>query len=288
MKLVDFNNILYIRTFSLSSRDELNKENLLKSILQSLRYYDEDVDSKYGRLIILCDSKTNWRKEYFPYYKIKRKESRENSDIDWDEIFSWWVDIKSIIAEKTTWPILEIDDLEGDDLIALMCRLSKPEKHLIISSDKDFNQLLKKYWIFQFSPLTMKEIERDDLKLKTLILKGDSSDGVPSIFCPDNWFILEEKERAKSITKKIIEEINLDSENYVRQYLTENNIFKSGNIEEQINEAVKNYKRNKLLVDLSQIPEKYNSIFKKEFIMCINKANRNGEVNHLQFLNEWI
>ena len=291
MKLVDFNNILYIRTFSLKSRGELDKHNLFSDVIKSLRYFDEDIDAKYGRLIICCDSKSNWRKDYFKNYKIKRKEAREESDIDWNEMFAWWAELKEIIKTNTTWPLIEIEKLEGDDIIGLICQLTKPEKHLIISSDKDFNQLLKKYWIFQFSPLSMQEIERDDLKLKTLILKGDASDGVPNIFCDDDWFIKEDKPRAKSISKKLIEEINLSSEHYVRNYLLQANVFKEDDSEKLnrlVESTVNNYKRNKLMVDLSEIPIEYHQIFKKEFIKAINIANQIQPTKQIQLFNEWI
>ena len=50
-------------------------------------------------MIIACDSKNVWRREYFPNYKAGRKANREKSDHDWDAIFNILHNIKDEIIE---------------------------------------------------------------------------------------------------------------------------------------------------------------------------------------------
>ena len=57
-------------------------------VLNNLKYYRGRFNEKYGELIICCDSKHYWRRDYFPNYKANRKKDRANSGHDWEFIFT--------------------------------------------------------------------------------------------------------------------------------------------------------------------------------------------------------
>ena len=59
-------------------------------VLNNLKYYRTRFHEKYGELVICCDSKHYWRRDYFPNYKANRKKDRANSGHDWDFIFTSW------------------------------------------------------------------------------------------------------------------------------------------------------------------------------------------------------
>ena len=71
-------------------------------ILNSLRMYRMRFKEEYGELILCFDSRHYWRRDHFPNYKAGRKKSREDSNLDWDAIFSCLNDIKQEL--RTTSP----------------------------------------------------------------------------------------------------------------------------------------------------------------------------------------
>ena len=131
-----------------------------------------------------------------------------------------------------------VENSEADDLIATIIKLQEEDKYLIISGDKDFIQLAHYGNVYQWSPLLKGFIgEQEDPRvfLRTQIIKGDRSDGVPNILSDDDIFV--RGERQKPIRAKQLEEwSNVDN-------------IPLGS------ETKKHYNRNKKLIDLSQIPK---------------------------------
>lgn len=280
MILIDFSYFLHRQVFSLlKDKEPINSEliypdynELYKSILRSIRIIEDKFSEDYGRIVICNDSKDSWRNDYFKYYKAKRKESREKDIYDWNKIYEHFENIKKDLKDNTSYIVLSIDRLEGDDCIAFLCKYRpEKEKNLIVSVDKDLNQLIQHKWVHQWSPLTNDFVAKDINKLKELILKGDASDNIPNIFSDDDHFMKEEKTRAQSVTSKLIESINIESENLVRSYF-----FDNPNIEK----IIKNFNRNKKLIDLTLIPEEYDIEFKKQMKNSILISNQNKNTHN--------
>jgi len=108
---------------------------------------------------------------------------------------------------------------------------------LILSSDKDFIQL-HHFNVRQYSPIQKKFVEGDaKWSLHEKLVKGDVGDGVPNIMSDDNVFV-DEGRRQKPITKKKVDAwYELDPDMYCSS------------------EMLRNYNRNKQLVDLGEVPE---------------------------------
>ena len=97
------------------------------------------------------------------------------------------------------------------------------ENILIISGDKDFQQLQKYPTVTQWSPNLNKYIKCNDpqLFLKEHILRGDKSDGVPNFLSRDD--VISEGVRQTPLRKQVVDtylKIDIDKEDkYYRNYL---------------------------------------------------------------------
>ena len=74
---------------------DLVRHMILNTILSLKKKYGKD----YGELVIACDNKKYWRREYFPAYKGNRKADREKSLIDWPALFDMLNTIKQELKE---------------------------------------------------------------------------------------------------------------------------------------------------------------------------------------------
>ena len=206
-------------------------------ILNSLRMYRSKFCNEYGELVLCYDSKHYWRRDFYPQYKAGRKKGREESNLEWDDIFSCLNEIKQELKDNFPYKHLEVYGAEADDIIAALCLELEFDngKTLILSGDKDFIQLQKYSNVSQYSPITKKFVNGTDpvQYLKEHILKGDSSDGVPNVLSPDHTFTdgLRQRPRGK---KKINTFIDVGLPN---------------------DEVERNFQRNERLIDLTKSPD---------------------------------
>ncbi len=96
--------------------------------------------------IIFCFEGRSWRKQYDTAYKANRKIAKDKlsqDDIDFnDYLMEVQSDIKTFLENKTNVTVLHHSDLEADDLIAAWIQTHTEDKHVILSTDGDFLQLL--------------------------------------------------------------------------------------------------------------------------------------------------
>jgi len=216
-------------------------------ILNSLRMYRTKYKEEFGELVIAVDGANNWRRKAFPQYKASRKKDRDKSSFDWGEAFRILHMVKDEIKENFPYKVIHIDGCEADDIIGSLVTMNpdhnndyKPQKVMIVSSDRDFLQLQRFKNVRQFSPLLKKELVEKNprLYLQTHIIKGDKGDGVPNILSDDNTFV--EGFRQTPMSKKKIDNIIQDLEEGELLYAAS---------------WYRNYCRNKKLIDLTETPE---------------------------------
>lgn len=219
----------------LKNQNEFNTDFLRYMILNSLRSYNMKLFKGRGEIVIACDSKDNWRKDIFQYYKASRKTDREKSKINWEEIFKAFDTVKSELKEYFPYTVIDVHRAEADDIIAVLAK--NGGKTLILSGDTDFVQLHDNFLIEQYNPVRKKfvTIPHPELYLKEHIIEGDVSDGVPNIRSADDTFVLGN--RQKRLTKNI------------KDYLIKTDPSLYPAVEKR------NYERNKTLIDLTCIPE---------------------------------
>jgi len=242
MLLIDLNQVMIsnlMMQVGSSSKVKLDEGLVRHMVLNTIRTNVKNFRS-YGKVVIACDNKKYWRREYFPNYKAGRKKVREASVHDWALIFDCLNKIKQELIEFSPYTVLDIERAEADDVIAVLAKTySVTEKVMILSNDKDFVQLQTESNIEQYSPILKKKINTEDAEkfLKEMIIRGDASDGIPNILSQDDIFLVEGKKQG-SITKKKME-----------QWLIQKP-------EEFCNEEMlRNYSRNSQLIDFSYIPK---------------------------------
>jgi len=235
-QLVDFSQIFIGSYMSASKFTSVDMDVIRPAVLNTLRLYRTKFLNEYGELILCCDDRKSWRKELFPNYKASRKKTRSAASIDWENLYECLNQLKEELTEWFPYKVVQSDKAEADDVIAVLVGLAN-ERTLILSSDKDFVQL-HQFNVRQYSPIQKKFVEGDaKWSLHEKLVKGDVGDGVPNIMSDDNVFI-DEGRRQKPITKKKVDAwYDLDPDMYCDA------------------EMLRNYNRNKQLIDLSEVPE---------------------------------
>jgi hypothetical protein len=268
MILIDYNQIALSNIII----QKLNDENMIRHmILNSIRMYNKKYRDDYGQMVICCDGPNTWRREYFPEYKANRKKGRDDSGLDWNEIFRILNLVRDEISTNLPYKVLHLDGCEADDIIGTLVletqEFGKDEPVKIVSSDKDFIQLQRFKNVSQFSPIQKKEVKDKNPRtyLFNHIIKGDSGDGVPNVKSADNTFV-EEGLRQTPIRAKQIEEW-LDNSEKLSEIMD--------------SEIYRNYQRNKTLIDLTQIPENIST-------SIINKFNNTKKPMQMRVLNYLI
>ena len=219
--------------------DEVNEGYIRHMVLNSLKNYNKQHKEEYGEMVLCYDGSKNWRKSVYPQYKAHRPKVRSESPEDWDLIFKWIHTIKDEIRETFPYRVVHVDTAEADDIIAVLARESDPfEKHLIISSDKDFVQLHSITGLKQYDPIRKRWITGDPAEsLLEKVFYGDKGDGVPNILSDDAVFT--EGRRQTPLQKKKYESWK--------------------GFEDPVavlpRELISNYKRNKTMVDLKAQPK---------------------------------
>ena len=99
-----------------------------------------------GTHVVFCLEGRSWRKDFYKPYKANRQETRQamtQKEQDEDKLF-WeaFDEFKKFVTEKTNCTILQHPRLEADDLIAGWVQAHPDAKHVIISTDGDFAQLI--------------------------------------------------------------------------------------------------------------------------------------------------
>ena len=241
MLLIDLNQVLLAGLMAqiANQKNKTLEEDLIRHmVLNIIRGHVKNFKGEYGEVILCCDNRKYWRKDFFPFYKAGRKKTREKSDLDWHLIFDMLSKFKQELKDNFPYKVIDVDGAEADDIIGtLVPRYASNEKVLILSSDGDFLQL-QRYGanVKQWNPSQKKFIKSvvPMLELKEKIIRGDKGDGIPNIFSPADCFVRDL--RQKPITQKVLD-----------KYLNEN-------IEDYSETDKANYIRNSTLIDLTNIP----------------------------------
>ena len=225
-------------------------ENLVRHIaLKSLAMYRKRYFKTYGELVLADDSYNVWRKDVFPHYKANRKKGRDQDSKDWGLIFDCISLIREELKYNFPYKYICISKCEADDIIGTLCeKYGNTEKIMIISGDKDFQQLQRYSKVNQYSPITRKHIkltkEQAEEYLTDHIIGGDTGDGVPNVLSQDDVFVSGMRQRPLSKKKR----------ETIKDPLVMND-----------NEVDRNLERNRSLIDLTYIPNEYKKQILQEF-----------------------
>ena len=152
------------------------------------RFLDE---GQLDKVVVFWDGSSNSsiRKQIYPQYKANRRQ-----DMNDDKYISYLQQksrVKDYLEEVFVRQV-EMNDNEADDLIAYYCKISKDEKIIIFSADKDLTQLISEH-VTIYSPITKQYFKNGDMislnkvdiphynVLLTKIFTGDKSDNIEGI-----------------------------------------------------------------------------------------------------------
>jgi len=187
------------------------------------------------------------------------------------------------IIRNLNYKVMKVEGCEADDIIAVLCQTFVDSQIVIISVDKDFQQLTNdNIVLYNWSKDEVLNCEDKDRFIIELILKGDVADGIPNVLSDDDTFVVKEK-RQKPMTKKKINEIlEIGIDNYAKSDM----------------QFAKNFDRNRklILLDESTIPGNiystikatYNNLtqnFKRKNIVEINEVLRKFKVAMMDNIN---
>lgn len=269
--LIDFNQVMLAALFvSIGNHHNIDvDENMIRHMfLNSLRANRKKFTEEFGEIIICADGKNSWRREIYPYYKAGRRKSREESELDWGELFRIINLIRSELDEHFPYKVIHIDHCEADDIIGTIIHEvgtelnTGGEQFLVLSGDKDYIQLQKYANVKQYDPVRKKWIQNSnpDKYLMEHILRGDGGDGVPNVLSADNTIAIGE--RQKAMTAKRMELLLQGPEKMDELTLSR-------------------YHRNKMMIDLHSVPQKYKDLIKQEY-------EKNKEVGRSQLFNFFV
>ena len=129
--------------------------------LNSIKKAWNDFD---GSHLIFCLEGRSWRKDYYPPYKRNRKETVDAmSPTEQEENKVFWEcydDFCDFIKTKTNVTVLQNSQVEADDLIARWIDRNPDKKCVIISTDKDLNQLVNQN-VSQYNGITEETMKID-------------------------------------------------------------------------------------------------------------------------------
>lgn len=246
-------------------------------VLNALRAYKQKFGADYGDMVIACDSRTYWRKEYFPHYKANRKKAREASGYDWSAIFNAISTIKDELKVVSPYRVVDVAGAEADDVIATLTAwsadndlyqfglLPRAKPLLIISGDHDFIQLQKFDHVKQYSPVYKKFIKPEvspDTYAMEHIIRGDKGDGIPNVLSSDDCIVAGERQKPIS-AKKLSEWVEIPSS------MPTDETFQ------------RNYQRNRVLIDFDYIPKDVRQ-------RVINSYNEQGGRDKSKLLSYFI
>ena len=249
MILIDYSQLAIASiVIALKQEDRLPTPEMARYlVLNSIRGHVHTHRAEYGEeVIIAVDGKHPWRRDIFPHYKAKRREGREDDNSS-DIIYEYMDIIRKEIEENFPYKVIKLDGVEADDIIAVVIKKSVKKwfnsKYLIISSDKDFQQLQKYPNVSQYSPVLKRFYETDSPQeyIYEHILRGDPGDGVPNFLSPDDTFVNGIKSKP-IMKKKLVGWVDT--------------LMRGEDAKEFCNEYhYRNFQRNQRLIDFDFIPE---------------------------------
>ena len=267
MVLIDLSQIMIATLMAQlkGKKADIDEELLRHMILNMIRANRLKFREDFGEIVICCDSGNVWRKDIFPYYKARRKTDRDESPLDWNQFFTMMNKIRDEIRDYFPYKVIRVDKAEADDIIAVITKeCCYQEKILILSGDKDYQQLQKYPNVSQYNPVLKKWLKcvNPEAYLKEHIIKA-GDDGIPNILSKDSSFV--EKIRQTPITAKRLA------------------TYMSGEPEETMDtQTLRNYNRNKILIDFNEIPKYISDEILEQFY------NPQGATDRSQLFNYFI
>ena len=218
-----------------------------------------------GSHTVFCLEGRSWRKDIYLQYKANRKVAaakRSQREIEEDTVFFEIMDqFIKFLRDKTNCSVLQHPNAEADDMIARWIQLHPNDKHVIISSDSDFQQLIGENVVIYNGIAGLLYTHEGIYDKDGNIAKNKKGQDLP---VPDpEWLLFEKCIRGDDgdnvmsafpgVRKTKLQAAYEDRHN--RGYAWNNLMLSKWVDHENLEHRVRDdYERNKLLIDLKQQP----------------------------------
>jgi len=227
-----------------------------------------------GDHVVLCLEGRSWRKDIYAPYKANRKvllDQRSVKEQEDDELFfESYNDMIEFFDKRTNCTVIQQENAEADDLIATWIQEHPEDKHVIVSTDSDFYQLISEN-VIQYNGTTDQIVTLEgftnaktgepvidkktgepkppidpDFILFEKCVRGDTSDNIFSAYPGAR---IKGTRNKTGITEAFKDRHNggYDYNNFMLQRWVDH--------EEQEHRVKDDFERNKLLIDLTAQPE---------------------------------
>lgn len=279
--LFDISNLLYRTYYANKSEDDITIAGLAihSGMLTLNKYYKK---YKPDKLFMVFD-RPNWRKDYTKsdecisgkiYKGNRRKDMTQKEKEKYEAFIAHLEEFETLMTKYTSVKCLAADGLEADDLIAgVTQKYAKDNEIIIISTDKDFTQLLGNPNTRLIDPATDKDRTLDewegDAELFMFIknIRGDAGDNVQSAY---------PRVRTTRIMKAWtdpLERVNMMHETWNNQ-----------NGKEML---VRNlFNENEILMDLRKQPEKWRKLINITIEETMENPGKYSYFDFLRFLGK--
>jgi len=258
-----------------------------------------------GKHVVFCLEGRSWRKDFYKPYKANRAATRAaltEKEQEEDKLF-WeaFDEFKNFISEKTNCTVLQHPRLEADDLIAGFIQAHPLEKHVIISTDSDFHQLLAPN-VKQFNGVNEETHTLEGIFDKKGKLVLDKKTGEPKTVNPE-WLLFEKCIRGDTSdnvfsaypgvrTKGSKNKVGLTEafEDRKSKGFNWNNLMLQRWVDHngQEHRVMEDYERNKHIIDLTAQPDDIKECIRETIdTNAVPKEVTQVGIRMLKFCNTW-
>lgn len=142
--VIDGNFIAHMCRFTERIRHKKKECGVIKKVLDTI--LDCAISYDTNEIAIVWDSKHSWRKKKYPWYKEKRTKDRQQlSPQEKEDLKSMYRQIDELMKLLPSIGFnnsISQNGIEGDDLMAMICRNYPSHKIVLVASDHDLYQLL--------------------------------------------------------------------------------------------------------------------------------------------------
>ena len=247
-----------------------------------------------GSHVVFCLEGRSWRKDYYTPYKANRKVTaakRSPREIEDDEIFfESYNSMVEFLDTKTNCSVIRQGNAEADDLIATWIQTHPNDDHVIVSTDSDFYQLMAPN-VQQYNGVSEQTFTLEGVFNKSGKPVIDKKTGEPKTLgdpeyvlfekcvrgdTSDNIFAAYPGARKKGTRNKVgiteaFEDRNRGGFNY-------NNFMLQSWVdhEEVEHRVLDDYKRNRVLIDLTAQPDDIKADCRNIVSEAVNKPHINN------------
>lgn len=254
------NNVFMIRYATLKTpknnqrKDPYATEMIFKELISFIvRFANEQ---KCDAILIACDAPKVWRRDIYPEYKG----GEHSEDLYYDDCIAAANMAREFFETCTNSSVVEVPRCEADDVIAIFTAESEGVENIILSTDKDFVQLIDEHTRL-YAPAQKKFREAEDpaYELFFKCIRGDRNDNIDSAYPRVRETKLVEAWDDPLAMQNLLETVRKDGK--------------------KVNDC---YTFNKQLIDLTLQPEEFKQAI-RDAIGLYSKKNF-GEMKIIKFL----